>query len=1498
MPTVILANRYNTLRDQVNLILGSSTSVTPTYGYGQSFTTQSVTGTGSVTDPLDADKISAEDYENLYIDLIRIRAHQLGASSVTINPFVVGDYDINLEDTDKVEEIYMQGLESLATDIDTDKFLVDATTQLSVSALLDSQNAVITSTRYNTVSGNWNGTINHIFQVTFASAIARQEFFNAGGQIRCSANVAYTGSQAKTVDWQTRLSAMGAISFKANATSSSTGAGTGYSIGNYQLGSAYQKVYRQTGGSVYTRNDYELFAREVNATTIQFKASFTDDAPNNTTWGIDETVLGDFSSIAEVALPNGQVNINGTDYDTVVISTPPVGSLLTPLGNTIPVPPTITSFTALPSSISSGSSSTLSWTILNGTSASINRGIGTVNSSSGSTVVGPTSSTTYTLTATNSDGTDSATATVSVVQPPVINSFGGASSATIGSSIGLSWNVSNATTLILSADDGSPSVTVTGATGTENVTISNNITYTLTASNAAGTVSATHYVAATQDPPTPSISFNDSGVDTRSSTLLSWTSGGGTTTTVTVTNHNGTTIFSSNLTSGNETITPTGTGTYTANITTSNSWGNGSYSTTFEGVQAPSISYAASTVEVNNSVTYSWNAGGYTSSIVSIIGSNGITYGVPNGTDLIGSATSTPALTGTWTVRISPNGYPNGLTSVKGATYVEDTIVVTSQASVLTAASWDQAQYNSGDTATFNWTLDPNDTNASVGYSLVGSPINNTSGSKTGSNSVSITVSGRGSIAGAASYDGVNINDSATVIDIPSIVYFTAGSSSITSGDSTTLSWVVQYADTVTIDQGIGSVNASSGATTISPTTNTTYTLTATNGAGSVTTSQTVNVGSAAPSPTMTITAPSSAYIGDPFDFSWSATNATSTTRVIVGVLGNSITSPGTATSGTQTIPAQNSVGTVAISGTATGAGGTVAANTVETTIGYRPNSASITPNPIGFTGAAGTGQSDTYTIAVSGTPGDTVNISWTYDRGPFTGNNNVILDSNGEASGSGVHTDWGTFTYVFTFGVGSPSSITVVQTINPPAADPPTISLSPSSGAINSDNFTLTWNSYGTGTVASLYKPNGILHAQSTDATGSVVGPLNVVGTWSASISDSAGSDSASTTVTYAPSLTISPSSVEVNEPYTVSLTNAEPNGTYILTVYGTLYPGGQPWSTSGTSVTFNADSSGNYTVSNQVHTGEIDYYITLSGTSSIGGSTTSNTLQVRYPPPSGSIQVSPSSGVANSTTFTVAWSYSNANNVYIEYFKDGVSQGSFSPTLNPSSLSQTLSSAGTWSFSLIDDSGTLATDSVLVTATPPPTVSGQIYFDASSYQEGDSAVAIWSTSNTTTTVTAYMYRDLNTLVVSGNGTSGQLVFDTAGYPGSSLTAVLAHGTDTLDTDNATIDAATGPTIGSIGGLPGVGYIIVTSGSSFSITLTAYDTGGSALPNGVGTWSESGANTTLTSVNGSQVTDGTVTGTWRAGTKSQGFYENLTVTYTHNDGNSVSASTLIYWAS
>jgi hypothetical protein len=86
-------------------------------------------------------------------------------------------------------------------------------------------------------------------------------------------------------------------------------------------------------------------------------------------------------------------------------------------GTPPPALPVICNFAVTPSNVQSGQSVTLSWSVTGATTVSIAPGIGTVSGTS--TMVTPSSTTTYTLTATNAAGSTLATTTVTVAAPPV-----------------------------------------------------------------------------------------------------------------------------------------------------------------------------------------------------------------------------------------------------------------------------------------------------------------------------------------------------------------------------------------------------------------------------------------------------------------------------------------------------------------------------------------------------------------------------------------------------------------------------------------------------------------------------------------------------------------------------------------------------------------------------------------------------------------------------------------------------------------------------------------------------------------------------------------------------------------------------------------------------------------------------------------------------------------------------------------------------------------------
>lgn len=292
----IFATEYNNLRSRINAVMVTQ--------YGQTLTaTTDVTG-DYVTNTTSTDKVTATQWNNLYIDMIRARTHQDG--NFTQQSLWIGDYTTNTTNTDKVAQADLDYLSSLMTTIETNNRVLDVPNQASITTLS-------TSSR----STGWNTTIDHEFTVTFASSAARTYFFNAGGQIRFNGSVTYSGSDPKTLDWQSLLSGMGSIIMDYTTTYSSAGVGTGSTIGNADLTTTYQLLYQRTAAS-YTANNYQVYGRADSATVLRFLIELNDDATGN----IDENVQGTTTSTGQAVTPDGTVTIGGTAYDTVVLNAP------------------------------------------------------------------------------------------------------------------------------------------------------------------------------------------------------------------------------------------------------------------------------------------------------------------------------------------------------------------------------------------------------------------------------------------------------------------------------------------------------------------------------------------------------------------------------------------------------------------------------------------------------------------------------------------------------------------------------------------------------------------------------------------------------------------------------------------------------------------------------------------------------------------------------------------------------------------------------------------------------------------------------------------------------------------------------------------------------------------------------------------------------------------------------------------------------------------------
>ncbi len=210
--------------------------------------------------------------------------------------------------------------------------------------------------------------------------------------------------------------------------------------------------------------------------------------PVTITWDVENaerveiTGLGEVGMTGQSTIPVNQTTnftLTATAGDRTASETQTVEVVAFPL-------PTVVSFTADPQMIERGDSTLLSWQTEGADSVMID-GIGSVGTG-GSATVSPTETTTYRLTARNDSGEIVKTTTVTVVAPnaPRILTFV-ANPAEIGQGepSTLIWEVENADQVTISE------LGPVDLAGTSDVTPAGTTTYTLTASNVTGEVSAT-----------------------------------------------------------------------------------------------------------------------------------------------------------------------------------------------------------------------------------------------------------------------------------------------------------------------------------------------------------------------------------------------------------------------------------------------------------------------------------------------------------------------------------------------------------------------------------------------------------------------------------------------------------------------------------------------------------------------------------------------------------------------------------------------------------------------------------------------------------------------------------------------------------------------------------------------------------------------------------------------------------------------------------------------
>jgi len=261
------------------------------------------------------------------------------------------------------------------------------------------------------------------------------------------------------------------------------------------------------------------------------------------------------------------------------------------------------------------------------------------------------------------------------------------------------------------------------------------------------------------------------------------------------------------------------------------------------------------TIQTGQSSTLQWGTEYATTVTLSTVG----------GVSPSGESTVTPAVTTTYTLTA---------TNATGSVTATATVVVSAPQTQLTFCYASPSNIILGESSTLYYqtqnatsvTITPGVGNEGATGSVAVTPTSTTN--------YTITANGPGGQTASCT-----VAVTVTTGQLPRIIQFSSAPMNISTGQTSTLFWVVENATTVNINQGIGNVSLG-GSQVVSPAATTVYTLTATNQAGTVTAMATVNV-TVIPPPTIatfTATPNPSPSPGSPVTLYCSTTGAVSMT--------------------------------------------------------------------------------------------------------------------------------------------------------------------------------------------------------------------------------------------------------------------------------------------------------------------------------------------------------------------------------------------------------------------------------------------------------------------------------------------------------------------------------------------------------------------------------------------------------------------------------------------
>jgi hypothetical protein len=331
----IQATQYNLLRTSVSNILNTN--------YGQ--TLNSTVATSNLTE------VSSDKKRDLFLDIQRTQVHHTAALNndlaippvgVTIAANTSENFNQNTGELTPVTDGAKMGYNDYESAVNTLSNFNPSTPNIWPVG-----NFTLGTTTSSARSTAWGGagqvqSIYHVLTFTFSSETARNQYFNAGGELRFTASLT-GGSGSKDTDWANLLSAIGTVRFSKWRLTADSGTPNPGGSGLDSLSGVYRELLIKSGSGVYAENQYTIEARIESSTVLRFRIRFNDADVGDPTIefpdeGIDEPVGGTTTSTANTFRPNSSFVFNSQPVTAVSLPAPTIATVVELTSNNVTPP--------------------------------------------------------------------------------------------------------------------------------------------------------------------------------------------------------------------------------------------------------------------------------------------------------------------------------------------------------------------------------------------------------------------------------------------------------------------------------------------------------------------------------------------------------------------------------------------------------------------------------------------------------------------------------------------------------------------------------------------------------------------------------------------------------------------------------------------------------------------------------------------------------------------------------------------------------------------------------------------------------------------------------------------------------------------------------------------------------------------------------------------------------------------------------------------------------